>query len=327
MRLSSQNAGINPYANYRLPGPLRSDEPGICGTTTPSVPSARPLNNLWQPYRDDHAIDTKTKSGIPWLMVPLHLAADIILRHHRRYKIYNADPTMISVQELGYRSYRVFGKRAGMPTFLSAVDSAGIHQAFLEVSVKSVSRYKVAFYFLSDSDPGSGEKIHTSRERQEEQLREMVRGVNDILQPQANVVFDLVKGPGASITLAGNQGASVTDEIFNALPGHINPVADFHVFFVWAYGGSGNGDALAGTTLIDNHGYCVFEDGIPYRREIQTLAHEAVHYLLLSFGFVNEHHTKSLGDLMYPRSGAYEFEAGTRLGRRYADIINPWDTV
>ena len=173
----------------------------------------------------------------------------------------------------------------------------------------------------------SGKKIHTSRERQEEQLREMVRGVNDILQPQANVVFDLVKGPGASITLAGNQGASVTDEIFNALPGHINPVADFHVFFVWAYGGSGNGDALAGTTLIDNHGYCVFEDGIPYRREIQTLAHEAVHYLLLSFGFVNEHHTKSLGDLMYPRSGAYEFEAGTRLGRRYADIINPWDTV
>ena len=88
-----------------------------------------------------------------------------------------------------------------MPTFLSAVDSAGIHQAFLEVSVKSVSRYKVAFYFLSDSDPGSGKKIHTSRERQEEQLREMVRGVDKILQQQTNVIFDIEKGPGRASPL------------------------------------------------------------------------------------------------------------------------------
>jgi hypothetical protein len=96
------------------------------------------------------------------------------------------------------------------------------------------------------------------------------------------------------------------------------------VFFVWAYKGSKNGDALAGT---DNSGCCVFEDGIPYRQEAHVLAHEAVHSLLFSFGQPDNHHTKSLSDLMYPHIGAYGFEAGDRLGRTYADIINPWDTV
>jgi len=193
------------------------------------MPSARPLNKLWQPYRADHAMDTKTKNGIPWLMVPLYLAADIVLRHSRRYEIYNADPSMITVQTLGYRSYRVFGNKAGPPTFLSAVDSSGVHQAFLEVTVKSESRYKIAFYSVSDTHPGTGKIIHQARKRNEAELKELVRGVNDILQPQANVIFDILSNHHAGITLPGNQGAAVSDNIFAALPNYINPGADFHV--------------------------------------------------------------------------------------------------
>jgi hypothetical protein len=94
-------------------------------------------------------MDTKTANDIPWLMVPLHLAADVILRHSKQYTIHIADPTMVMVQKLGYRSHRVFGIRAGQPTFLSAVDSRGVHQAFLEVTVKSEPRYKIAFYIVS----------------------------------------------------------------------------------------------------------------------------------------------------------------------------------
>lgn len=269
-------------------------------------------------------MDTKTASDIPWLMVPLNLAADVILRHSKQYTIHIADPTMVMVQKLGYRSHRVFGIRAGRPTFLSAVDSRGVHQAFLEVTVKSESRYKIAFYFVSDSNPATGKIIHEASERKIADLKNLVRDVNEILQPQANVLFDIVTDHQPKVILQGNQGEKVDDKIFHLLPNYANPAADFHVFFVWAYKGSKNGDALAGT---DDLGYCVFEDGIPYRQEAHVLAHEAVHFLLFSFGQPDNHHTKSLGDLMYPHIGAYGFEAGDRLGRTYADKINPWDTV
>jgi hypothetical protein len=95
----------------------------------------------------------------------------------------------------------------------------------------------------------------------------------------------------------------------------------FHVFFVWSFQGKVNGDAAYAGTMGR---FCVFEDGIPYRQEAQVLAHEAMHYLLFSFGrSADHHHTKRLGDLMYPRGGAFGFERGTRLGRTYANIINP----
>jgi hypothetical protein len=55
-----------------------------------------------------------------------------------------------------------------------------------------------------------------------------------------------------------------------------------------------------------------------------VLAHEAVHYLLKRRSYKEDPHERSLlADLMYARTGAYEFEAGERLGRFFADIINP----
>ena len=351
MRPDPLERGISPSARCRKPGRLRSTEeesPGRLKSTEeescddmPSKPSKRPLNWLWRPYRDDYAMDTKTDNGIPWLMVrdgPDH-AADIVLIGARRYKICNYGDKIcdkiVMVQQLGYRSYRVFPLKAGT-TFLSARDSRGEHQAFLEVSVKSPELYKVAFYSLSDSDPATGKEIHRAGKRDGAGLEEMVQGANDIIQPQANVSFQIVQhvhgGKATSIKsvkFARKLDAVVSDQIFNDLPKYINPAADFHVFFVWAFQGSKEGsDDLAGTEYIGSTGFCLFEDGIPHRQEAQVLAHEAVHYLLYSFGNPGDHHkNQRLGDLMYPRIGAFGFASNKRLGRIYADAINPWHTL
>jgi hypothetical protein len=125
--------------------------------------------------------------------VPLEGAADIVLRQKWRYKICNADPFMVTVQERGCRAYRVSGNKKGPPTFLSAVDSDGVHQAFLEVSVKSLSSYRIAFYSVSDSNVATGKIIHTTHKRRSEDLKQLVQGVNEILRPQANVIFEMIE--------------------------------------------------------------------------------------------------------------------------------------
>jgi hypothetical protein len=127
--------------------------------------------------------------------------------------------------------------------------------------------------------------------------------------------------PIQSVTIAKDLGPAVKSDIFEHLPSFEHPAMAFHVFFVWSFQGKVNGDAAYAGTMGR---FCVFEDGIPYRQEAQVLAHEAMHYLLFSFGrSADHHHTKRLGDLMYPRGGAFGFERGTRLGRTYANIINP----
>jgi hypothetical protein len=272
-------------------------------------------------------MDTRTPNGIPWLMVPYDLAADIILRHSRRYTIHKAHPTTLTVQPLGYRSYRVFGNRVtwGQPTYLSAVDSSGVHQAFLEVSVKPVSVWKVAFYFVHDSNLKTGRVIHSARQRSLRSLEDLVQRVNDILRPQSNVLFKIEQSH--NITLEGDFGKKVREDIFLSLVDNLTPAAMFHVFFVWEYEPAATRDAHASTITVDEGGVCVFEDLVPYQSEAWVLAHEAVHFLLSFHAFTGDHHTSSIADLMYPRTGAWEFAAGNRLGRKYADIINPWDTV
>ena len=240
---------------------------------------------------------------------------------------------MVTVQERGCRAYRVSGNKKGPPTFLSAVDSDGVHQAFLEVSVKSLSSYRIAFYSVSDSNVATGKIIHTTHKRRSEDLKQLVQGVNEILRPQANVIFEMIehlvidaKGrpqmtPIQSVTIAKDLGPAVKSDIFEHLPSFEHPAMAFHVFVVWSFQGKVNGDAAYAGTMGR---FCVFEDGIPYRQEAQVLAHEAMHYLLFSFGrSADHHHTKRLGDLMYPRGGAFGFERGTRLGRTYANVINP----
>jgi hypothetical protein len=90
----------------------------------------------------------------------------------------------------------------------------------------------------------------------------MVQGANDIIQPQANVFFQIVQhvdGGKAtsvkSVKFASKLDAVVSDKIFNELPKYINPAADFNVFFVWAFQGSKEGsDDLAGTDYIGGTG-------------------------------------------------------------------------
>jgi hypothetical protein len=287
------------------------------------TPSKRPLNSLWQPYGDDHAMDTKTDDGIPWLMVPVNSAADFVLRQSWRYDICNADPDMVSVQKLGFRRYWALGKKTGPPTFLSAVDSSGAHQAFLWVSVKRLLSFRIAFYFLSDSDPATKKAIHRAVKRENSAtLNELVQEVNEILQPQANVVFEIAAGHKEDVTLAGDCGDRVQDNAFSKFYHEmLNPAAHFHVFFVWAYAGA---EYYAETVLIDNdRGLCLFADDVPHELQAHVLAHEAVHYLLFRRSYMGDHHSKLLDNLMYARTGAYKMEATERLGRFYADIINP----
>ena len=269
-------------------------------------------------------MDTKTDDGIPWLMVPVNSAADFVLRQSRRYDICNADPDMVSVQKLGLRRYRVLGKKTGPTTFLSAVDSSGAHQAFLWVSVKRLLSFRIAFYFLSDSDPATKKVIHRAVKRENSvTLNELVQEVNEILQPQANVVFEIAEGHKEDVTLAGDCGDQVQDNAFSKFYHEmLNPAAHFHVFFVWAYTGA---EYYARTVLIDmDRGLCLFDDDVPHELQAHVLAHEAVHYLLERRSYKEDPHDRSLlADLMYARTGAYEFEAGERLGRFFADIINP----
>jgi hypothetical protein len=309
---------------FRKPGPIglgESISTTIDRVGIPDVPLPNaPLNQLWDPYRDDHAIDKQTGNGIPWLLVPYGLAADIVLRHSGRYTVHAADKK-VTVQKLGFRSYRVFGNILGR-TYLKAVnDSTGDAEAFLEVSVKPTWFRKIAFYFLSDD-------VHrTMRPRHLGSLKELVRKMNDILHPQVAVKFvNLEIHNKFDVKLAGNFGERVGDDIFLNLVDDISPGAHFHVFFVWAIGGSWP-EAHAVTTMTNTHeGLCIYDDAVPDEDAAKVLAHEAVHFLLYFWRYPEDkHHSPSLGDLMYPRTGFAEFSAGTRIGRLRSDIINRWD--
>ena len=161
-----------------------------------------------------------------------------------------------------------------------------------------------------------------------------MRGVNEILRPQANVIFEMIEhlvidAQGRpqmtqiqSVTIAKDLGPAVKSDIFEPLPSFEHPAMAFHVFL---YGRS----KVKSMVMLPTPGpwgdsvysKTAFHTG---RQEAQVLAHEAMHYLLFSFGrSADHHHTKRLGDLMYPRGGAFGFERGTRLGRTYANIINP----
>ena len=313
---------------FRKPGPIGLGESiwkTVDGVGIPNAPlPSGPLNRLWDSYRDDHAIDKQTENGVPWLLVPYGLAADIVLRHSGRYTVRAADKK-VNVQKLGFRSYRVFGNILGR-TYLKAVnDATGDADAFLDVSVKPTWFRKIAFYFVSDD-------VHrTMRPRHPGSLKELVQKMNDILHPQIAVKFvNLGIHNKFDVKIEGNLGEKIGektgDQLWLDLHDNISPGAHFHVFFVWAIGGAWP-EAHAVTTITNTYeGLCIYEDAVPHEHEVKLLAHEAVHFLLHFWNYPPEkHHSPSLGDLMYRRVGVAEFSAGTRIGRLRSDIINPWD--
>jgi hypothetical protein len=152
---------------------------------------------------------------------------------------------MVTVQERGCRAYRVSGNKKRPPTFLSAVDSDGVHQAFLEVSVKSLSSYRIAFYSVSDSNLATGKIIHTTHKRRSEDLKQLVDSVYS--------------------KTAFHTGRKLRCWLMKRCTTCYSP--------------------LGGRLIIIT--------------------------------------PKRLGDLMYPRGGAFGFERGTRLGRTYSNVINP----
>lgn len=188
----------------------------------------------------------------------------------------------------------------------------------LEISVKTEVKIRTAFHYVKDN---AG---HATTRRQAD-LDNLIRGVNRILDFQANV--RMYKKSTRTITVPQNLGATVrfsshlpavaaAEHEWDDVTAFADAAADFNVFFVWSYEQDNTpavNNTRAGTLAGEKN--CLMQDAIN-GSHAETLAHETIH--LRGIGAHSGTNTHLIA------SGAVR--TGQVISRDQANRINPSGT-
>lgn len=221
------------------------------------------------------------KASPPWQMVPAGGSKEV--------KLVNATGLTFTSTNTGVATvtqpdpFRIIVKGVVKGTaFIEAKNGSGTVVARLEVAVKTKKTVSTAFFYVSDN---AGHK--TARALGAEVV--LVKAVNDIYLPQANIEFTVrsakaqayAQNFGRVVRFSKHlKGVAASQHEWDTVVAQRDPAADFNVFFVWEY-------EQDRTPLIDNteagtlrsEKSCLMEDKTGANAAEEVLAHEAGHLL------------------------------------------------
>jgi hypothetical protein len=335
--LTTIRPGITPGACSRVPGPAGSQpDPGRLLTRptrakpirhlhAPGVVVWRPRGLLWRSKRDGFD-DTGTT---PWYMVPVGDSREVKLVGRRLSPVLVGDDAgpaaKLDLEPLPFHGYRLTGRGPGRARLLAVDEHQDCHGE-LEVAVKARRTYHVSFHALREIDSSSAELSRSHRPPKD--AERLLRQVNDIYTPQANVSFVAVpdREPSAAVDI-GVSAAGDESQIENHLHkfhvqnrfGSMDPRALIVVLFVRDIAGTARG--------VTFKNVCCVED----EAGGHALAHEIGHALTwgheAELGYDRAGHSPDRDDLMYDFEGedTHPSPFRSRIRRREADLFNDTD--